>query len=76
MVLLPAFGFPYALLLFISSLSLIASARRQLLLSCKVHREEEMRLSHFIPSWGAFISVTASSIHGLQSFVPVPPTLQ
>lgn len=76
MVLLPAFGFPYALLMFISVLFLIASARRQLVFFYKVHKEEEeMHLSHFIPSWGAFISVTAFSIHGLQSFVPVLLTL-
>lgn len=75
MVLLPAFGFPYDMLLFISALSLIASARRQLLLFYKVHKEEEMHLSHFIPSWGAYISVTDFSIHGLQSFVPVLLTL-
>lgn len=74
MVLLPAFGFSYAPLLFISALPLIASARRELLFY-KVHKEEEMHLSHFIPSWGALISVTAFSIHGLQSFMPVLPTL-
>lgn len=66
MVLLPASGFSYALLLFISALSLIASARRQLVLFYKVLKKEEMLLSHVIVSWGAFISVTAFSIHGLQ----------
>lgn len=70
-----AFGFPYVLLLFISALSLIASARRQSLLFCKVHKEEEeMHLSHFIPSWGVFISVTDFFIHSLHSFMPVLPT--
>lgn len=54
MVLLPAFGFPYVPLLFVSALSLIASARRQLILFYKVHREEEMYLSHFMSSCFCF----------------------